>query len=196
MTDCRALTLCVLAMTACSGSTQETAGVAPDAVAPSLATDASTASTAPLFWQEYPYLPQDGADGAPPDSVTFQCFPQPLPVRPDGMPNCIVVVARALDSALAGLCQRCDEPGLEPLITTIPLDRIGEGLSMFDCVCAVRALPSDADCLPGAPGGWCYEGPRDGGIPRPPECPAALAFPIVPHGSTTYVACFEPGVNR
>jgi hypothetical protein len=69
---------------------------------------------------------------------------------------------------------------------------------MFDCVCAVRALTSDADCRSpsGAPGGWCYEEARDGGGPLPPECPAALAFPILPPGSTTYVACFEPGVNR
>jgi hypothetical protein len=72
---------------------------------------------------------------------------------------------------------------------------------MFSCVCEVRALTSDVDCHPpsGAPDGWCYEGGPDGGGPglRGPDCPGgALSFPTVPIGSITYVACFEPGVNR
>jgi hypothetical protein len=200
MTDWRTLTLCVLAMTACSAHTPVSAAAAPDAVAPSAAADASTPSVAPLFQQEYAYLPQEGADGAPPDSLAHQCFPRPLPLGLNGLPNCIVAVARSVHGQQAAACMRCSDPGLEPLTTAIPLDRIGEGLSTFDCVCAVRALTSDVDCNPpsGAPDGWCYEGTRDGGGPGPrePDCPGALAFPIVPIGSITYVACFEPGVNR
>jgi hypothetical protein len=190
MTRSRMIVLCALALAACSGGTGE--ATVPDASPPSVAADASSPSLEPLYQELYPELPHYGPDGGPPDDLASQCLPRPLPLAADGLPNCIVVAARSLgDSDQIAACGRCTDPGLEPLVTGIALDRIGEGLSNFSCVCAVRALADDLACQSGG-AGWCYRGAN---AARGPCSTGAIMFPAVPFGSLTYVACFEPGVN-
>jgi hypothetical protein len=198
MIDSRMFVVCVLVLAACGGQSAEATSAAPDAAPPSVSADASSPSLEALYQQLYPFpvLPYTAADGGLPDTLAAQCFPRPMPLASDGQPNCIVVVARPENDQQVAACERCTDPGLEPLVTSISLDRIGEGLSNFDCVCAVRALPSDSGCSNwGALGGWCYAGPPDAGDPGPCSM-GGIRFPPVPAGSTTYVACFEPGVNR
>jgi hypothetical protein len=192
MTAPRVILVCALAFTACGGRSAETTPVA---------LDAATLSDVSLFRQEFP-----GA--TPPRSFSGQCLPRSLPLGSDGIPNCLVVAARSIDPAGPGeieACQRCSDPGFAPLTTTLPLEQIGEGLSNFNCLCAVTPVPRSAGCPPEGPTGWpsedsawCY---ADDGGPRVAEfCansgdPALLGFSIAPVGVTTYVACFEAATN-
>lgn len=176
-----------------TGATAEPADASPpgDALA-----DAGAQSTI-LYRYLYPQEPP--VDGQA--TLTSQCLPAPLPVDPNGIPNCVVVSAMApvpsSDEAIAA-CKPCDAPGLEPFVATAPLESIGEGLSNYACLCAVKPRPgagcdslSDDDAIPS----WCYSKGLVQGTdfnpcaPRPgPELsfsPTALSI------GTLYVACFS-----
>jgi hypothetical protein len=86
MTDWRTLTLCVLGMTACSAHTLESAAVAPDAIAPSAATDASTPSVTPLFQQESRISPRKERMGLRRIAWRFSAFRALFPSDPTGCP--------------------------------------------------------------------------------------------------------------
>ncbi len=145
-----------------------------------------------------------------PNATVAQCLDGPLPVGGNGLPNCIVLRARFLanegNAEDIAACEQCSAPGLTPFIAPVPLDVIGDGLSNYQCMCAVSPLPAGAECPP-APwspssiAAWCYtENP-----PHPcftasepivspmigfstPAVSSALSGPT----TTVYIACFEP----
>jgi hypothetical protein len=160
----------------------------------SVRTDAGPA----LFQATYP-LPTPPPQ-TPLLSLSFQCLPSGLhlPAGPNGLPNCTVVVVRTPASqtpdAIAD-CQRCDLPGLEPFVPSIPLNEIGVGLSDPSCVCSVSPLAHSAMCPPedSTTASWCYaDAPTDG----PTDvCASAgdggiIGFSLGGVVGTLYVACF------
>jgi hypothetical protein len=144
---------------------------------------------------------QAPVDGGP--VFTLQCVPAPLPVDKNGTPNCIFVSAiQPIDDSSQGIaaCNRCDAPGLEPFVAPAPLESIGEGLSNYSCLCAVKPRPGP-DCSPpddDSTPSWCYSSaPSSSAIPGfcPPGYGPFLAFsPPALEAGPLYVACFAvPG---
>ena len=122
------------------------------------------------------------------------------PSRPNGLPNCVVVSARTSvqdDAQGLAICQECAEPGLEPFIAPVPLERIGAGLSSYPCLCGVMPLPSNAVCpsLDSSTASWCYTVAPAGSAPCSGPIlgfsPLASSVPVSESG-TLYIACFEP----
>ena len=143
-----------------------------------------------VFQMVYPQeAPESGSFDA------FQCF-DAGPVGDNDGANCVVVSAQFPSVAPqqhVAACTKCDAPGLEPLVTSVPLESIGEGLSKYACLCAVTQLPSDAGCEFPAPTQdgfwWCYSASAPGGA----ACGQQLAFsPGLFESGTIYVACFGP----
>jgi hypothetical protein len=123
-----------------------------------------------------------------------QCPDASLPVGDAGLPNCVVVSARmpySEDDFKA--CQRCDAPGLEPFVAPVPLDSIGEGLSNYSCLCAVKPLPpSQPFCsFPDTTtASWCYSGASEPPCGSKPG-PTLLFSQGALVSGTLYVACFD-----
>jgi hypothetical protein len=149
-----------------------------------------------LFQATYPLYPPT----SPVALLSFQCLPSGLhlPVGPNGLPNCTVVVVRTPASqtpdAIAD-CQRCDAPGLEPFVPSIPLNEIGVGLSDASCVCSVSPLAHSAQCPPedSTAALWCYaDAPTDGpaDICASEESGGIIGFSLGGVTGTVYVACF------
>ena len=150
-------------------------------------TDAGSA----LFQASYPLDPRA--------TVAFQCLPSGLhlPVGANGLPNCTVMVARTPASQTAGAiaeCQRCDSPGLEPFVPSIPLRELGDDQSNQNCLCTMSPLANPAQCpaLEASTASWCYTDMPSGppGEVCAPEGGGVLSFS--PDGITgvVYVACF------
>jgi hypothetical protein len=142
-------------------------------------------------------FPQAGHTDA--GNVVEQCLEAALPLDSKGLPNCVVVTASDPpgDEQAVLDCNRCDTPGLEPLVATIPLDSIGESISNYSCICAIKP-PSSMDCppAPADPGGawWCYSerppGPPDLNNCAPRPGPGIWLSPAAQESGTVYVACF------
>ena len=160
--------------------------------------DGSTPDASPgdgLLFQTV-YLQEAPESGSLGSLDLFQCF-DAGPVGDNGGANCVVVSAQFPSigpQERIAACTKCDAPGLEPFVTSVPLESIGEGLSKYACLCAVTQLPSNAGCalplLP-RPGGswWCYSASPPGG----PACGQVLGFsPGLFESGTIYVACFGP----
>ncbi len=122
-----------------------------------------------------------------------QCLPDSVVAAgDDGLPDCVVVAA-SVPAGAATAAQRascCGDPGLVPLLSSVPAWTVSPELAGFACVCRVRAVPS----CPTATGetgtaSWCYApaGAADG-------CAgAALHVAVRPaDAAAVYVACFEP----
>src|ERR1019366_3097787 len=74
--------------------------------------------------------PQWNDAGYGPTTISFACLPIALPVGPNGLPNCFVVVERPLGSETLAECQQCDGvPGLAPFVPSVPLSELGQGLT-------------------------------------------------------------------
>jgi hypothetical protein len=150
-------------------------------------------------------------------SVAVTCLDAGLPVGDNGLPNCVVVSANfpagtgSADAIAA--CEHCNAPGLAPFIAPVPLESIGDGLSNYQCLCAVAPLPSNARCPPieippfppdGAPdeesnASWCYA-TADAASFTP--CGPILGFSAALDAGAAwangrlYVACFEPQATQ
>jgi hypothetical protein len=171
-------------------------GASPELAAGARAGDASAETgvlSEPVYRNLFPR--QAPVDAGP--FLTLQCLPAPLPVDENGTPNCVVVSAiQPIDGSSEGVaaCNRCDAPGLEPFVAPAPLESIGEGLSNYSCLCAVKRRPGpdcsvDDDPTPS----WCYSSSDE---PRCSPGPGPfLAFsPTALEIGQLYVACFAvPG---
>ncbi len=178
----------LLVLWGCGGRTGSAATEPPDGSAP----DGSVASGL-VFQDEFSQTAESGP------FVAAQCFgfDAGLPVGDSGLPNCIVVSAQSPSDFppehQSSDCQ-CDAPGLAPLVTSVPLETIGEGLSHYGCLCAVNPLPPDAagcdtnlDFADPSRDFWCYPDtdPPSGGL--------CLGFSMgLSARGTLYVACFDP----
>jgi len=167
-----------------------------DAAADVLETDGAGAENV-LFRDILPGGPVPPVPGQDPPFAAACLVGGPLPVGANGLPNCIVVSARPVSSPeQLAACKQCDVPGLEPLVSPVPLETIGEGLSNHPCLCAVTSLPS-AGCpdesIQSSVASWCYTTP--GSTPSIPTCApsASLGFSEgAVESGTLYVACFAP----
>ncbi|HEX3769536.1 MAG TPA: hypothetical protein VHV30_01670 [Polyangiaceae bacterium] len=153
-----------------------------------------------------PSIYQESLPQTPPGkSVTFTCLPLSLPVGPNGLPNCDVVVERPLGAETLAECQRCDDvPGLVPFVPSIPLSELGDDLTDQSCLCTVTPLANPAQCPlfdeedddGGDPAAWCYERPDPSSITAGVCSSVAqnggiLAYsPAVSLAGQLYVACF------
>lgn len=187
----------LLVATGCGGRDGAVAVPAMDASAP----DGAGAAGA-LFQDLFPQ--QQEVAGQPGAALAYQCLERPLPVAGNGLPNCIVVSPQMPAGGTAqdlAACKRCDAPGFEPFVASIPLERIGEGLSSYACICAVSPLARDLPC-PGmdpSTASWCY---ADGasGSPQEATCSPHPGSILGFSGQATargplYVACFEPSAT-
>jgi hypothetical protein len=99
-------------------------------------------------------------------------------------------------------CEQCNAPGLAPFIAPVPLESIGEGLSAYQCLCAVAPLPSGTHCPPDdwSNASWCYTpaaGENPGCGPRPIlGFTAAVDAGVTWQNGTLYIACFEPQATQ
>jgi hypothetical protein len=144
-----------------------------------------------------PALLQDSypqASGTPEQPVAIQCLGSlSLPLGPNGLPNCDVVVERPLGTTTLAECQKCDDvPGLIPFVPSVPLNELGEGLTSGSCLCVVTPLAKQASCpnLDETIATWCYASSTQ--APGGP-CGSSnrLAFsPLVNESGHVYVACF------
>jgi hypothetical protein len=129
-------------------------------------------------------------------SVVFQCLPGPLPLGDNGLPNCVVVTAQSSAPRTAeqlAACRACDAPGLEPFTSSLSLDAIGEGLSNYQCICAVTPSPASAGCPPAesSSAGWCYATKHDLPVSCAPRPGPILGFAQgTSQSGALYVACF------
>jgi hypothetical protein len=173
-----------------TGASAEPADASPAGDAPA---DASAQSEV-LY--RYLYMQEEPVDGQA--ALTSQCLLGPLPVDPHGIPNCVVVSAIVpathSEEAIAA-CNKCDAPGLEPFVAPAPLESIGEGLSNYACLCAVKPRPEvgcdsfgDDDAI----ASWCYSkgGDPSGACAQPPG-PFLSYSPTTLMSGTVYVACFS-----
>jgi hypothetical protein len=161
------------------------------------ASDASGAA-APLFQAVYP---QWGPPHFQDAGTTFmkQCLKAPLPVGGNGVPDCVVISARSsVRTADGSSCDPCG-PGLEPYMSSLPLESIGAGLSDYPCLCAVPSLPPASGACELAreqspDGFWCYApmGGTNASTCAPDPGPALLYSTGLMESGTVYVACFEP----
>jgi hypothetical protein len=142
-----------------------------------------------LFQASYPQAPSGS-----PGTVAVQCLGSfTLPVGPNGLPNCDVVVERPLGTKTLAECQKCDDvPGLIPFVPSVPLNELDEGLTSASCLCAVTPLAKQTDCLnlDEMTATWCYASATQaaGG---PCASSDRLAFsPPVSESGHVYVACF------
>ena len=186
----RTVAFSLLVMTGCGGNVAPVEDVPADAAVPL------------LFQSNYVgFAPPPGGQ-AP--SLSYQCLPKPLPLGPSDLPDCVVVEARFPPGAgtpnEVDACQQCGEPGLEPFVSTVPLDQIGEGLAQFQCLCQVVPLPRSAACPAfdgaGTTSSWCY-GENAAHIPTT-ECPGGnvIGFSGVPASDASlFVACFSPSTS-
>ena len=114
--------------------------------------------------------PQWNDAGYGPTTISFACLPIALPVGPNGLPNCFVVVERPLGSETLAECQQCDGvPGLAPFVPSVPLSELGQGLTNDSCLCSVTPSANPAACFidPQPPiATWCYSSPAQ--IPDTP----------------------------
>jgi hypothetical protein len=154
----------------------------------------------PLFRRQIPFAASQPAGQA---NLTITCLDAGLPVGDNGLPNCVVVSANlpagssTADEVAA--CQLCNAPGLAPFIAPVPLESIGEGLSGYQCLCAVAPIASSDRCPPyeGSNASWCYATP-DSGEPDPCDRPRLGFTAAVDAGAAwagagvLYIACFEP----
>jgi hypothetical protein len=94
-------------------------------------------------------------------TIAFQCLQSlRLPVGPNGLPDCYVVVDRPLGSETLADCQKCDDvPGLVPFVPSLPLNQLGDRLTNQSCLCTVTPLVN-AKCpdFDNASASWCYVG--------------------------------------
>jgi hypothetical protein len=163
--------------------------------------DGATAAPT-LFRRHFPFA--ESYPDSPPE-LSISCLDAGLPVGDNGLPNCVVVSANwpagSGSAEEIAACQLCNAPGLAPFIAPVPLETIGDGLSGYQCLCAVPPLPSGARCPPDEwpNASWCY-------ATTPPELPAVceprLGFsPAEDAGAAwangvIYVACFEPQATQ
>lgn len=132
--------------------------------------------------------------------MAARCFDAGLPVGDNGLPNCIVVIARTPPwpgtAEQVAACNACDAPGLERFVAPVPLQTIGEGLSNYGCLCAVTPPSPDAGCSPfsddPSKASWCYPGTA----PSPFGQPCLTFSPSLSQNGTLYVACFEPQTTQ
>jgi hypothetical protein len=142
-----------------------------------------------------------GSYGVLPAVFTTQCLPGTvLPLGSDGLPNCFVVLARIpYDGGAPGdlaACRECAEPGLTPFVPSVALEDLGQGLSDYQCLCTVRALPTGSQCPPTdwTTNSWCYTGTPGSENLTPCRANGAIGFASVTAG-TVFVACFPPGAS-
>jgi hypothetical protein len=172
------------------GSTQPSAEVA-DGAASRVAEAGARVPTA-VFEELFPQ-----AGHADAGNVVEQCLEAALPLDRNGLPNCVVVTASDPpgDEQAVLDCNRCDAPGLEPFVATIPLDSIGESISNYSCICAIKP-PSTPDCPPPTDPSawWCYSerppGPPDFNNCAPRPGPSIRLSVAAQESGTVYVACF------
>jgi hypothetical protein len=160
--------------------------------------DGAVAATA-LYRNQFAFAESQLASQA---SLAVTCLDAGLPVGDNGLPNCVVVSANlpAGDSSTEEItaCGLCNAPGLAPFIAPVPLESIGDGLSGYQCLCAVTPLPSSARCPPdeGSNASWCYAA-ADSAAPSPCGLAdlgfsAALDAGAAWTSGMLYIACFEP----
>jgi hypothetical protein len=204
MHDVRHLGPLLLVLWGCGGEQLATTAEPPDGAAA-----ATAAAATPLLQRQFAFAESQPAGQA---SVAISCLDAGLPVGDNGLPNCVVVSANwpagtgSADEIAA--CEQCNAPGLAPFIAPVPLASIGDGLSGYQCLCAVNPLPSGARCPPivvppfepdsapdeGSNAAWCYAtdtsfapcGPSHLGFSAALDAGAAWA------SGTLYIACFEP----
>ncbi len=174
----------LLVLCACGGHQESATAESPDGSAP----DGAHVDGL-VFRDLYPQTPEGGP------RLAAQCFDAGLAVGDNGLPNCIVVIARTPPwpgtAEQVAACNACDAPGLERFVAPVPLETIGEGLSNYGCLCAVTPPSPDADCSPfsddPSKASWCYPGT----VPSPFGEPCLTFSPGLSQSGTLYVACFE-----
>ena len=135
----------------------------------------------------------------PPQSgVMYQCLRSPLFASvPDW--HCVVVEARlptgSADSAHVAACARCDDPGLEPLVSE-PSWVISPQLQGYDCLCLVQGQPAGTgvgglECTTNAgvqseSPFWCL--PYNPGAAS--QC-AGVGIQVPAEDGPLFVACFD-----
>jgi hypothetical protein len=142
-----------------------------------------------LFQASYPQ-----AAATPEETYAIQCLGSlRLPVGPNGLPNCDVVVERPLGTKTLAECQKCDDvPGLIPFVPSVPLNELGEGLTSESCLCAVTPLAKQTHCpnLDEMTANWCYASPTQAAA-GPCGSSNGIAFTQQANESgRVYVACF------